>query len=75
MAPDSAHESVLEFLNSPKSSRRAGDARCFACGSTLTPRSTTFFYGGQSWEVILRVCIKCHPAPHVSTDVPTSYDA
>jgi hypothetical protein len=70
MAPDSVRESILEFLNSVKPSRRARDTRC-ACGSTMTPRNTTFFYNGQSWEVILSVCLKCHPAP----DVPVSYDA
>jgi hypothetical protein len=70
MAPDSVHESILEFLNSAEPSRRARNTRC-ACGSTMTPRNTTFFYNGQSWGVILRVCLKCHPAPHV----PISHDA
>ena len=71
MAPDSVRESILEFLNSVKPSRRARDTRRRACGSTMTPQKTTFFYNGQSWGVILRVGLKCHPAP----DVPASYDA
>jgi hypothetical protein len=69
MAPDSAHESILEFLNSAKSSPTR-NTRC-PCGSTMTRQNTTFFYNGQSWGVILRVYLKCHPAPHV----PISYDA
>jgi hypothetical protein len=75
MAPDSARESILEFLNCVKPSRRARDTRC-PCGSTMTRQNTTFFYDGQSWGVILRVCLKCHPAPDVPiSDDPTSYDA
>jgi hypothetical protein len=69
MAPDSARESILEFLSSAKSSPTRNN-RC-ACGSTMARQNTTFFYNGQSWEVILSVCLKCHPAP----DVPVSYDA
>jgi hypothetical protein len=75
MAPDSVRESILEFLNSVKPSRRARDTRC-ACGSTKTPQNTTFFYNGQSEGVILRVCPRCHPAKDIPTsDVPISYDA
>jgi hypothetical protein len=70
MAPGSQHESILKFLNSAESSRRAGDTRC-ACGSTMTKQKTTFFYNGQSWEVIFRICRKCHPAPRFQI----SYDA
>jgi hypothetical protein len=75
MAPDSVHESILEFLNSAKLSRRARDSRC-ACGSRMTRQKTTFFYDGQSWKVILPVCLKCRPAPDVPiSDVPILYDA
>jgi hypothetical protein len=78
MAPDSPHESILEFLNSAKSSRRAGDyryTRC-ACGATMTTQNTTFFYDGQSWKVILPICLKCYPVPDVPiSDVPIWYDA
>ena len=75
MAPDSVHESILEFLKSAKSSRRAGDTRCCACGSATTPQNITFFFDSQSWQVILRVCLKCHPAPCPPiSDVPI-YDA
>ncbi len=75
MAPDTLHESILEFLNSAETSRRSVDTRC-ACGSVTIQQNTTFFFKGQSWKVILRVCLKCHPAKHVPTsDVPTSYDA
>jgi hypothetical protein len=63
MAPDSVNESILKFLNSDDPSRRR-NTRC-PCGSIMTRQNTTFFYNGQSWEVILRVCLKCHPAPHV----------
>jgi hypothetical protein len=70
MTPDSTHESILKFLNSAKPFRGAKDTRC-SCGSTMTRQNTTFFYNGQSWGVILRVCLKCHPATHS----PTSYDA
>jgi len=75
MVPNSARESILEFLDSAKPSRRAGDTRC-ACGSRTTRQNTTFFYDGQSWEVILRVCLKCHPATNLPfSDVFISYDA
>lgn len=75
MAPDSLHESILEFLNSANPSRRSEDTRC-ACGSATTLQKTTFFFDGQSWKLIFRVCLKCHPAKHVPTsDVPVSYDA
>jgi hypothetical protein len=70
MVHDSVHKSISKFLNSAKASRRAGDTRC-ACGSTMTPQYTTFFYDKQSWEVIFRVCLKCHPETHV----PISHDA
>jgi hypothetical protein len=69
MAPDSAHESILEFLNSAKPSTTR-NTRC-PCGSPMTRQNTTFFHNGQSWGVILRVCPKCHPAAHV----PISHDA
>jgi hypothetical protein len=81
MAPDSPHESILEFLNSAKRSRRAGDTqqaadtRC-VCGSPMTRQKTTFFYDGRSWRVFFRVCLRCHPAKNVPTsDVPMTYDA
>jgi hypothetical protein len=75
MAPDSLHESILEFLNSAKPSRRVGDTRC-ACGWTLTSQNATFFYDGQSWKVVLPICLKCHTAPHVPiSDFPIPYDA
>jgi len=70
MAPDSQHESILEFLNSAKPSRRAGDTRC-ACGSPMTRQQTTFFHDGRRWRVFFRVCLRCHPAK----DVPITYDA
>jgi hypothetical protein len=75
MAPDSPHESILEFLNSAKLSRRVSPTRC-ACGSPMTKQKVTFFYDGQSWKVTFRVCLRCHPTKNVSSsDVPISYDA
>jgi hypothetical protein len=75
MAPDAGRESILEFLNSDKRSRREEDTRC-ACGSTMTRQKTTFFYNGRRWRVFFRVCLRCHPAKNVPTsDVPISYDA
>jgi|HubBroStandDraft_2_1064218.scaffolds.fasta_scaffold61475_2 hypothetical protein len=41
MAPDSVRESILEFLNSSKPSRRAGDTRC-PCGSRMTREDNVF---------------------------------
>ncbi len=70
MSPETLHESILEFLKSSKVSRRSGGTHC-ACGSTITRQNTTFFYDGQSWKVILPVCLKCHPTPRA----PISYDA
>src|SRR5580698_6978702 len=70
MAPYSLNESILEFLNSAKSSQRTGGTRC-ACGWTLTSQNTTFFYNGQSWKVVLPLYLKCHAAPHVPISLTT----
>jgi hypothetical protein len=62
MPPETLHDSIVNFLNSSKSKERV--ARCL-CGAVLEPRYTTFFYDGQSWEIVLQVCVKCNPAPKV----------
>jgi hypothetical protein len=59
MASETLHGSILEFLNSTRSKKRI--ARCH-CGAAMEYQDTTFFYDGQSWEVKLPVCRKCHPA-------------
>jgi hypothetical protein len=70
MAPDFQHESILEFPNPTKRSRRAGETRC-GCGSPMTKQKTTFFYDGRRWKVTFRVCLKCYP----TLNVPITYDA
>src|ERR1700677_2430661 len=51
---------ILKTMPSPKANRPL-IPECQVCCTTFS----------GCWEVILRVCPKCHPAP----DVPVSYDA
>jgi hypothetical protein len=59
MAPETPRKSILEFLNSARSPKKR--IVC-PCGAVMEYQDTKFFYDGQSWEVVLPICRKCHPA-------------
>jgi hypothetical protein len=65
MAPETLHESILEFLNSASSPKKTV-ATC-DCGAAMEYQKITFFYDGKSWEVVLLVCFRCHPVSPVTT--------
>lgn len=62
MGPQTLHDSIVSFLNS--NSVKKPISRCH-CGATMKPYKTTFFYDGQSWNIVLEVCLKCRPEPSV----------
>jgi hypothetical protein len=54
---------IIEFLNS--ASAQPVKKNCPDCGTDLRNRDCTFFYEGQTWEIPLLICVKCHPTTHV----------
>ena len=48
---------VLEFLNVTRSDSATNV--CPTCGSKRECRNSTFLYRGQSWDIPLRICIRC----------------
>jgi hypothetical protein len=56
-------QAFIEFVNSA-STHWAANA-CPACGTELRYRDCTFFYEGQTWEIPLPICVKCHPITQV----------
>lgn len=71
MAPndDDLRGSIVDFLTS--NSRAGEPLPCPKCGSARHSQTTTFFYDGQRWDVLLPVCLKCPTLPHP----PPSHDA
>jgi hypothetical protein len=65
MVAETLHDSIVTFLDSNASKKPV--ARC-VCGAAMEPHYATFFYDGRSWEVVLQVCLKCHPDPGFSYD-------
>jgi hypothetical protein len=61
-------QAILTFLNSAANAH-ASKTSCPVCGSQLQRRKLTFFYAGQSWEVVIAICLDC-----IDTD-PTSAHA
>jgi hypothetical protein len=59
MIPKTPYDSIVSLPNSNSSSDR-----CF-CGAAMKPQKTTIFFDDQRWDVVLQVCLKCHPAPSV----------
>ena len=60
---------IVEFLNSAIAEAGTASAMvfCHKCGSAVDYRMSTFFYEGQTWEVPLPICVKCHPILRVCT--------
>ena len=56
-------QAFIEFVNS--ASTHWATNSCPACGTELKYRDCTFFYEGQTWEIPLPICVKCHPITHV----------
>jgi hypothetical protein len=64
MVTEAVHQTVLDFLHSVNTAKRKA-SRCL-CGALMEYQHGTFFYEGESWEVELSVCLKCHPIRHVA---------
>jgi hypothetical protein len=56
-------QAFIEFVNCGSTHWAA--TSCPACGTGLKYRDCTFFYEGQTWEIPLPICVKCHPTTHV----------
>jgi len=56
-------QAFIEFVNSASTPWAA--ISCPACGTALKCRDCSFFYEGQTWEIPLPICVKCHPITHV----------
>jgi hypothetical protein len=52
-------KAFIEFLNTASTLWAANS--CPDCGSRLEYRNCTFFFEGQTWEIPLPLCVKCHP--------------
>jgi hypothetical protein len=65
MASDTLRDSIINLLNS--NSRERPVARCH-CGELMKPHNATFFYDGQSWEIVLQLCFNCHPPLLIQSD-------
>lgn len=63
MSENPVTKAFIEFLNTG-STHWAANA-CPDCGSKLEYRNCTFFFEGQTWEIPLPLCVKCHPISHV----------
>jgi hypothetical protein len=54
---ESLQRSIIEFLDS---ARNAAPGTYFReCGTLLESMNSTFFYGGQAWEITLPICKPC----------------
>ena len=60
MSHEDLRDSIVEFLTSLSHQKEI--ARC-RCGAEMEPQNVTFFYDGQSWNVVIYACRKCHPVP------------
>lgn len=58
MATQALHDWIVDFLTSIPSQNQF--ARC-RCGAEMEPQNVTLFYDGQSWDVVIHACRKCHP--------------
>ena len=63
MSENLVSKAFFEFLNTA-GTHWATNA-CPDCGSKLEYRKCTFFFGEQTWEIPLPLCVKCHPISHV----------
>jgi hypothetical protein len=63
---NSLPRAIIKFLNS--ANVHSTTNRCPECGSLLEYRDCTFFYGAQTWEIPLPICVKCLSGAEVSTD-------
>jgi hypothetical protein len=68
MVPETLHDLIVGFLNSGSSKKQFAWCRC---GAAIEHRKTTLFYDGRRWDIVLQVCLKCHPA----ASFPISHDA
>jgi hypothetical protein len=58
-------QAFIEFVSSASTPWATNS--CPDCGTELKYRDYTFFYEGQTWEIPLPICVKCHPITHVAT--------
>ena len=56
-------QAFIEFVNSATTPWAAISRP--ACGTALKYRDCTFFYEGQTWEIPLPICVRCHPITRV----------
>jgi hypothetical protein len=56
---NSLPRAIIKFLNSANT--RSTTNHCPECGSQLEYGDCTFFYGEQTWEIPLPICVKCLP--------------
>jgi hypothetical protein len=71
MSENPVSKAFIEFLNT--ASTHWASNTCPDCGSRLVEyRECTFFFEGQTWQIPLPLCVKCHPIAQVSAP---SYDA
>jgi hypothetical protein len=52
-------QAIVAFLNSANT--RPLTNLCPDCGSQLEHGEYSFFYRGQTWEILLPICLNCHP--------------
>ena len=57
-------QGFIKFLNT--ASTHCATKSCPDFGKELKYRDCIFFYEGQTWEIPLPVCTKCHPIKHVA---------
>jgi hypothetical protein len=61
-------EAIVDFLNSAATEFATACTKtvvCDECGAAKENRMSTFFYDGQTWEILLPICFKCHPTVQV----------
>ena len=57
-------QAFMEFLKTARA--HWATKSCPDCGKELKYRNCTFFYEGQTWEILLPTCIECHPTAQVA---------
>jgi hypothetical protein len=59
-------QAFIEFLNT--AGTHWATKFCPDCGAELKHHDCTFFFEGQTWNISLPICIKCHPIRQVVPD-------
>ncbi|MFZ1050312.1 MAG: hypothetical protein WBP65_03750 [Candidatus Sulfotelmatobacter sp.] len=64
MSENLVSKAFIEFLNTV--SVPSTTKCCPGCGTELGNLNRPFFFEGQTWQIPLQICVKCHPIEQVA---------